>query len=380
MSRIQISARLKREKFTLDVDFALPDVGVSIILGPSGSGKSTLLRLIAGLEKPDDGFINVSNTVWVDTQMGICRPPQQRRVGMVFQDYALFNHLTVESNIGFGHPREGRKNCVNEWMSRLHLETLAKRYPHQLSGGQKQRVALARALVTEPDVLLLDEPFSALDTHLRRHLRDELLEIVSHLHQPVLMVTHDLDEARYLADNIGAIINGRIQRLGNTHEVFNNPQTLEVAQVLGWRNLLPVKMIEGNKVYGDWGSLELEREPDPNVACIGIRAEHIRIVGESSKSLHAKVLRVTELGGMRELDCRLENGTRLLLQRPWNEPVLAPGSELCLQLPLQHIQLLVEGDSDRTKHFEAVSPIEKAAKSDQIFSPANASNKMIDIA
>lgn len=371
MTSINIHARLRHKEFTLEIDFSLPDSGVSVILGPSGSGKSTLLRLIAGLEKPDNGFISVSNAVWVDSQAGICRPPQQRRVGMVFQDYALFHHLTVAGNVGFGLPREGRTERIGEWLSRLGLEALANRYPHQLSGGQKQRVALARALATEPEVLLLDEPFAALDTHLRRQLRDDLLEIVSHVHQPVLMVTHDLDEARYLADNIGVIINGRLQRLGKTHDVFNYPRTLAVARVLGWRNFLPIKVIEGNRVSADWGSLELEREADLNTAYLGIRAEHIRIVSDGSKGLPAKVLWVTELGGMREMVCRLNNNTHIVLQRPWNEPVLAPGSELILQLPLQHIQLLIEDDNYTLKHDEAMRLIDTPDLPDQVVAPAN---------
>lgn len=371
MTAIHINARLRHKEFTLDIDFALPDSGVSVILGPSGSGKSTLLRLIAGLEKPDKGFISVSNAIWVDTRAGVCRPPQQRRVGMVFQDYALFHHLTVAGNVGFGLPREGRTERVTEWLSRLRLGELANRYPHQLSGGQKQRVALARALAIEPDVLLLDEPFAALDSHLRRQLRDELLEIVSHVHQPVLMVTHDLDEARYLADNIGVIINGRLQRLGKTHDVFNDPQTLAVARVLGWRNLLSVKVIEGNSVSAAWGSLELEKEADVNTAYLGIRAEHIRIVSDGSKGLQAKVLRVTELGGMREIVCQINNDANIVLHRPWNEPVPAPGSELILQLPLQHIQLLTEDDSNRKKHVEALRHVDKPDVSDVVFAPAN---------
>jgi molybdate transport system ATP-binding protein len=311
------------------------------------------LRLIAGLEQPEKGHIHVNDAVWVDSQAGICRTPQQRRVGMVFQDYALFHHLSVAGNVGFGLSRQGRKQRVAEWLARLHLDTLADRYPHQLSGGQRQRVALARALATEPDVLLLDEPFSALDSHLRHHLREELLEIVSQVRQPVIMVSHDLDEARYLADTIGIMVDGHLQRLGATHEVFDNPQTLEVARVLGWRNLLPVKIIEDHRLSGRWGSLELEREPDLTTAYVAIRPEHIRIANRGSAGLPAKILRVTELGGMRELLCQLEEGTQLLLQRPWNEPVLAAGQELVLQLPLQHIRLLQASDHGKGKPFDS---------------------------
>ena len=352
MSAIEVRARLARTDFELNVDFSLPDTGVTVILGPSGSGKSTLLRLIAGLEKPNQGHIHISQAVWVDSQTGICRPPQQRRVGMVFQDYALFNHLTVAGNVGFALPRQGREQRVTQWLSRLHLDTLADRYPHQLSGGQKQRVALARALATEPDVLLLDEPFSALDSHLRRHLRDELLEVVSHLKQPVLMVTHDLEEARHLADTIGVMVNGRLQRLGKTHEVFDDPQSADVARVLGWRNLLPIQTIQGQTVSASWGSLELNSEPDISTAYLGIRAEHIRIVAKNAEGIHAEVLRVTDLGALRELICQLNDGTQLYLQRPWNEPLLAPGSSVHLQFPLQHIRLLTESDFRHPKHLD----------------------------
>lgn len=353
MSHIEVKVNKKQKDFELDVDLALPDSGISIILGPSGSGKSTLLRLIAGLEKPDNGYIRVRDTNWANTELGICRPPQQRRVGMVFQDYALFNHLTVAANVGFGLPRKGRHERVQEWLSRMHLLDLAHRYPHQLSGGQKQRVALARVLATEPDVLLLDEPFSALDIHLRHRLREELLEIVSHLKQPVLMVSHDLDDARYLADTIGVMIDGRLQQLGRSYEIFDQPQTLEVARVLGWRNLLPIRTIEGNWVSASWGRVELASEPDPDTAYVGIRSEHIRVANVGSPGLSAKILRVSDLGSVREVLCQLQDGTQLELHRPWNEPILTPGHELVLQLPQQHIRLLKE--ATHQKHFKPVA-------------------------
>lgn len=343
MSRIHIDARKHRPGFDLDVNLDLPESGVTVILGASGSGKTTLLRLIAGLEKPDSGHIKVGNAVWADSDTRICRPPQQRRVGMVFQDYALFPHMTVAANVGFGLPRAGRAALVADWLRRLHLQELAARYPHQLSGGQRQRVALARALATEPDLLLLDEPFSALDTELRRHLRDQLLEVVADLQQPVLMVTHDLDEARYLADNIGVMVAGRVRRFGPTRDVFDDPQTVEVARVMGWRNLLPVHIMEKSTVRGRWGSLTLEREPDIDTAWLAIRPEHLRPVAQEAEGLDAEVARITELGSIREVICRLPDGTQLQLHRPWNEPLPAAGSRLRLQVPLQHIRLLSEG-------------------------------------
>ena len=343
MSRIHIDARKHRPGFDLDVNLDLPKSGVTVVLGASGSGKTTLLRLIAGLEKPDSGHIKVGNAVWADTDARICRPPQQRRVGVVFQDYALFPHMTVAANVGFGLPRAGREALVADWLRRLHLQEQAQRYPHQLSGGQSQRVALARALATEPDLLLLDEPFSALDTDLRRHLRDQLLEVVADLQQPVLMVTHDLEEARYLANNIGVMVAGRVRRFGPTREVFDDPQTVEVARAMGWRNLLPVHIIEQTTVRGRWGSITLEREPDIDTAWLAIRPEHLRPVTQEVDGLDASVARITELGSIREVLCRLPDGTQLQLHRPWNEPVPAAGSRLRLQVPLQHIRLLSEG-------------------------------------
>lgn len=343
MSRIHIDVRKHRPGFELDVNLDLPDSGVTVILGPSGSGKTTLLRLIAGLEKPLSGHIKVGNAVWADSDLRICQPPQQRRVGMVFQDYALFHHMTVAANVGFGLPRQGRKERVDAWLQRLHLQTLADRYPHQLSGGQRQRVALARALVTEPDLLLLDEPFAALDTHLRRQLRDQLLEVVAQLQQPVLMVTHDLEEASYLADNIGVMEAGRIRRLGPTAEVFQNPASVEVARAMGWRNLLPVQTIQQDVVSGSWGSMSLDREADMDTAWLGICPEHLRPVAEEASGLSARVIRITELGGIRELICELQDGTQLTLHRPWSEPVPATGSPLRIQVPIQHVRLLTEG-------------------------------------
>lgn len=342
MNNIHLQVKLKRQDFELNTRLDISGQGVTVILGPSGCGKTTLLRLLAGLEKPEQGYIRKAGEVWLDTRTQIFVPPQKRNVGVVFQDYALFEHMTVEDNVGFGLERNERQQRVALWLNKMNIEDLALRYPHQLSGGQRQRVALARALITEPELLLLDEPFSALDTHLRQYLREQLLELITQLKQPVLMVTHDLNEARYMADNIGVMINGKVLRMDKCSRIFNDPQSLEVARVLGWRNFLPVTSIEDCMVAGTWGAKAFDAEPSIDVDWLAIRPEHIQI-NTAQAGLEAELVRVMELDGFREMVCRLKDGTNLYLQRPWNELLPVPGSYLKLELPEQHIRTLQEG-------------------------------------
>jgi len=341
MSDIYIQAKLQRQGFTLDIDLSVPARGVTAILGPSGSGKTTLLRLLAGLEKPQQGVISHSGKTWVDSETHTFISPQKRKVGVVFQDYALFEHMTVENNIGFGLPADQRSQAVPIWLDKLKIRELAQRYPHQLSGGQRQRVALARALITEPELLLLDEPFSAMDSHLKKNLREQLLEVVAQLQQPVVLVTHDLNEARYLADTIAVMINGSIHRIDKCSNVFKEPETLEVARVTGWHNFLPITVIQAHKVSSAWGDVELSYEPSIDTDWLAIRPEHIRINTQQA-NIEANVIRVTELDGIREMVCQLKDGTCLYLQVTWNELLPVPGSHIKLELPEQHIKPLQE--------------------------------------
>jgi len=345
---IRIDLDFRRSDFHLVVDLTLPSDGVTAILGPSGSGKSTLLRLVAGLERPERGLIQVGEQPWHDSARGLWVPPQKRGQGMVFQDYALFANMTVAANIGYGLPWRGRKRIVFEWIERMDLNGLETRFPHQLSGGQRQRVALARALAREPKLLLLDEPLSAVDTDLRQRLRDRLLAIVATLEHPVIMVTHDLVETRQLADRIGVIVGGRMHRFGTTPEVFDDPGDLQSARILGWRNLLAVRWMQTGAVGGDWGRLALEGDPSPEIAWLGVRPEHLRIADGGVQGLDARAVRVRELGAIRELQCRLIDGTPLYVHRPWNEPVPAPGERFRLCFPVQHLRPLIEG-ADRTR-------------------------------
>jgi iron(III) transport system ATP-binding protein len=212
------------------------------LLGPSGCGKTTLLRLIAGFEEPDGGEIEVAGRrvaggTWV--------PPERRRIGMVFQDYALFPHLTVAENVAFGLPRAERKTRVPAVLALVDLCGLGERYPHELSGGQQQRVALARALAPKPELVLLDEPWSNIDPHLRATMRDELARILRGIHVTVVLVTHDREEAFSLADRIALMRDGTVVQEGTPEQVYTAPATRWAAEFVGAGNFLPGRYADG---------------------------------------------------------------------------------------------------------------------------------------
>jgi molybdate transport system ATP-binding protein len=203
------------------------------LVGPSGAGKTTVLRAIAGLLRPDEGRIAHDGEAWLDTAAGIDLPPQRRSVGLVFQDYALFPHMTVRENVAFGGT--GR---ADELLERFRVADLATARPATLSGGERQRVALARALARDPAVLLLDEPLAALDTHTRAHVRAELQKLLAELSLPALLITHDFRDAAALADRVGVLAEGRLRQLDTSAELAARPADALVAAIAG-ENLLP---------------------------------------------------------------------------------------------------------------------------------------------
>jgi iron(III) transport system ATP-binding protein len=212
------------------------------VLGPSGCGKTTMLRLIAGFDVPDAGSVRidgraVSGTAWV--------PPERRQVGMVFQDYALFPHLAVAANVGYGLARNRRGERVTEVLALVGLSGFGERYPHELSGGQQQRVALARALAPRPSVVLLDEPWSNIDSLLRASMRDELAAILRAAGVSVLLVTHDREEAFSIADRIAVMRAGAIVQSGTPEDVYFGPITTWAGQFVGAANLVPGTLAEG---------------------------------------------------------------------------------------------------------------------------------------
>lgn len=234
---------------TIAIDITLPTshFNVTSLFGPSGCGKTTLLRCLAGLTRPDKGLIEVDGETWFSADRRISLSPQQRDIGFLFQDYALFPHLTVGENIGFGLRQQSkgpRQQRVDELVDLIGLPGLAQRFPHQLSGGQQQRVALARALARRPKLLLLDEPLSALDTLLREQLRGDLRKLLIEMGIPTLFVTHDRTEAIALSDRIAILDHGAIQQIGLTHDVFSHPKTADLARMIGIESVVPGEVVE----------------------------------------------------------------------------------------------------------------------------------------
>ena len=214
------------------------------LLGPSGCGKTTMLRLLAGFERPDAGLVSVGGRAVAGN--GTFVPPERRRVGMVFQDYALFPHLDVAGNVAYGLPRrERRGGRVGELLALVGLQGHEARRPHELSGGQQQRVAIARALAGEPDVVLLDEPFSNLDASLRAQVRHEVRGIIDRAGVTALFVTHDQEEALSLADVVAVMRAGRIEQIGTPDEVYERPATRWVAEFLGEADVFAARTGDG---------------------------------------------------------------------------------------------------------------------------------------
>ena len=262
--------------FNLQVKFETEDQ-VLALLGASGCGKSMTLKCIAGIETPDKGKIVLDGKVLFDSEKKINLTPQKRNVGYLFQQYALFPNMTVWQNIACGVRDKKRRNTViPEIIKKMHLEGLEEKKPHQLSGGQQQRVALARILVNEPQVLLLDEPFSALDSHLRWELERELLSTLREFDGTVLFVSHDRDEVYRIADNIAVYDQGRIDRMGDKWDVFQNPVTRSAALLTGCKNIAPAVFENGTARVSDWG-LTLKVDCTlPDAKFLGLRARKLK--------------------------------------------------------------------------------------------------------
>jgi molybdate transport system ATP-binding protein len=223
---------------------------VTVLFGPSGCGKTTTLRCLAGLDRPEEGRITFEKTLWFDAERRVFLTPQQRDIGYLFQEYALFPHLTVARNIAYGlrgYSKSEQRRRVGEMLDLFQLAGLEDRHPHQVSGGEQQKIALARVLGHRPRLLLLDEPLSALDQPTREQLRPELRGVLAKFGIPVVLVTHDRIEAMTLADHLTVLDHGRIRQQGTVEEVFSRPADLQVARIVGMENVHPGRVVRAEE-------------------------------------------------------------------------------------------------------------------------------------
>ena len=291
-----------------DVSLQAKDKEFLALLGPSGSGKTTLLRVLAGLERPDAGEVRFAGEDFLSI------PVRRRRVGMVFQHYALFRHMTVAQNIAFGltvRPRRERPSKsetadrVADLLKLVQLEDLGARFPSQLSGGQRQRVALARALAIEPRMLLLDEPFGALDAQVRRELRRWLREVHDRAGVTTVFVTHDQEEALDLADRVAILKGGRLIQLGTPNEVYEHPADPFVYDFLGAACRLPGSVADGRLTVADWESKAPEGAPTGAVE-VYFRPDEVMFAPLDGAGLAAEVKGVVQRGADSRVECLIE--------------------------------------------------------------------------
>lgn len=283
--------------FSLKVHLEAGDETIAL-LGASGCGKSMTLKCIAGIEMPDRGRIVIDGVRLFDSTQKINLSPQARHAGLMFQNYALFPNMTVLQNISTGANREKnktiRENSVLQMMERFELTHLSSHYPHQLSGGQQQRVALARILVSSPNILMLDEPFSALDSHLRFRMEQEVRNVIRSFGKTVLLVSHDRDEVYRMADSIAIMNEGHIDTFGKRKYVFEHPFTKNGALLTGCKNISLIKKMSSKRIYAlDWGIELAVNSLSKSANYIGIRMHDLH-PGSGVNSVHCKVIDVIE--------------------------------------------------------------------------------------
>lgn len=296
-----IYANIKKDfgDFSLDIEFESNNETLSLF-GASGCGKSMTLKCIAGIVKPDEGEIVLNDRTLFNSKKKINLLSRQRNVGLLFQNYALFPNMTLRENLVISLPRKKKKNIelIDEKIRTFSLSGLENNYPHQLSGGQQQRVALARMLLNEPEILMLDEPFSALDEHLRWKMEQELIVILKESNVSTLYVSHNKDEVFRISDKVAVLNNGSIEEIDTKESIFSNPRTLNAAILTGCKNISKAKKIGDKKVYAvDWGiEINTDEYVGEDIHHIGIHTHNIHISNDVTKenTFKFKILDVLE--------------------------------------------------------------------------------------
>jgi spermidine/putrescine transport system ATP-binding protein len=347
-----IEARSARKVYGTGAEavVALDDVSIGIrrgefftLLGPSGCGKTTLLRLIAGFETPTSGHIFLSGRDISE------EPPNRRPINTVFQSYALFPHLTVRQNVGFGLQMQGRpvseiSEKVDRALSLVQLETMADRKPQQLSGGQQQRVALARALAPSPEVLLLDEPLSALDLKLRKEMQTELKRLQLELGITFIFVTHDQEEALTMSDRIGVMSAGRLLQVGSPRAIYNHPVNRFVADFIGETNFLQGEVTAGVATIAAGATFPVDPASPEGAHTLAVRPEHVRIVADAgAATLTATVGEAIYFGTDSHVCLALSDGTTLVARHQAETAggdAPPPGSEVGVTFAPGAVQVL----------------------------------------
>jgi molybdate transport system permease protein len=276
---LEIDIKRALDNFKLQVAFGSGKGSIGL-LGASGSGKSMTLRMIAGVSTPDSGRIVLNSRVLFDSTSKCNLPAASRRIGVVFQDYALFPHLTVAENVGFGLsalPAAERRRRVAKQLESMHISELSNRFPKEISGGQRQRVAIARCMAIEPDALLLDEPFAALDPHLRRQTEEQLRETLSDFNGAVVFVTHDMEEAFRFCTDLLVLDSGQVIARGPKHDLFERPASVAAARLTGCKNIVPARRVACDRIAVDAWNCQLESAPEvpEGLTHVGFRSHQV---------------------------------------------------------------------------------------------------------
>lgn len=346
---LQAKIKKKFSGFTLDVEFETKE-GCMGILGASGCGKSMTLKCIAGIEKPDSGRIVLNGRVLFDSEKKINLPVQKRNVGYLFQNYALFPTMTVEQNlmVVMGGKKEEKRTKIKEQLERFELSGLEKRYPSQLSGGQQQRVALARMMIGEPEAILLDEPFSALDGYLKDVLQREMQDFLQDYKGDMILVTHSRDEAYKFCKELSIVDKGRILVTGETKSIFERPGLMEAARLTGCKNYSSIKKLGEYEIFAeDWKlKLHTAEKVGEDITHVGIRGHWLRPAsepGENCMPVQVSEYMETTFEHQYMIANKEEKASEgLWWMRPKNSFTEDPDQDLpeYLYLPPEHLMLL----------------------------------------